>query len=235
MSDLTARQEAFVREYLVDLNATQAAIRAGYSEKGARTQGPELLSNPVIQAAVAAAQAERARRVHVTQDDVFRRVWAIASANPNDLIEYRRCCCRHCWGIDHAYQETPNEQEERRAQHNRDEEAAAMLTPPRPYPAFDEMGGAGFNATLDPNPACPECFGQGVGREFVKDTRHLPPEAQALYAGVKVTREGLEVKTHDQVAALQLVMRHMGMLNDKVKVDVGGTIHVHIDGNDADL
>lgn len=71
MPKLTDKQTAFVREYLVDLNATQAAIRAGYSERTAYSVGQRLLKNVEIQRAVAAAQAKRARRVEVTQDYVL--------------------------------------------------------------------------------------------------------------------------------------------------------------------
>lgn len=71
MPKLTDKQTAFVREYLVDLNATQAAIRAGYSERTAYSVGQRLLKNVEIQRAVAAAQAQRARRVEVTQDYVL--------------------------------------------------------------------------------------------------------------------------------------------------------------------
>ena len=71
MPKLTDKQTAFVREYLVDLNATQAAIRAGYSERTAYSVGQRLLNNVEIQRAVAAAQAKRARRVEVTQDYVL--------------------------------------------------------------------------------------------------------------------------------------------------------------------
>lgn len=71
MSKLTDKQAAFVREYLVDLNATQAAIRAGYSERTAYSVGQRLLKKVEIQRAVAAAQAKRARRVEVTQDYVL--------------------------------------------------------------------------------------------------------------------------------------------------------------------
>jgi phage terminase small subunit len=69
--NLTPKQAAFVREYLVDLNATQAAIRAGYSEKSAARIGVELLNKTHIAQAVATAQAKRARRVEVTQDYVL--------------------------------------------------------------------------------------------------------------------------------------------------------------------
>lgn len=71
MPKLTDKQTAFVREYLVDLNATQAAIRAGYSGKSAARIGVELLNKTHIAQAVAVAQAKRARRVEVTQDYVI--------------------------------------------------------------------------------------------------------------------------------------------------------------------
>ena len=74
MPKLTDRQTAFAREYLVDLNATQAAIRAGYSERTAYSVGQRLLKKVEIQRAVAAAQAKRARRVEIKAEDVLRGV-----------------------------------------------------------------------------------------------------------------------------------------------------------------
>lgn len=71
MAKLTDKQTAFVREYLVDLNATQAAIRAGYSERTASRIGPQLLGKTWVREAIEKAQAKRARRVEVTQDYVL--------------------------------------------------------------------------------------------------------------------------------------------------------------------
>ena len=71
MPKLTDKQAAFVREYLVDLNATQAAIRAGYSERTASRIGPQLLGKTCVREAIEKAQAKRARRVEVTQDYVL--------------------------------------------------------------------------------------------------------------------------------------------------------------------
>ena len=71
MPKLTDRQKEFVRQYLVDLNATQAAIRAGYSVKTAYRQGADLLQKTSIREAIEKAQAKRARRVEVTQDYVL--------------------------------------------------------------------------------------------------------------------------------------------------------------------
>lgn len=71
-SILMPRQQRFVDEYLVDLNATQAAIRAGYSTHTANEQGARLLANASIAAAVQAAQKARGERLRITQDDVLR-------------------------------------------------------------------------------------------------------------------------------------------------------------------
>jgi phage terminase small subunit len=70
MGDLTAKQQRFVEEYLIDLNATQAAIRAGYSEKTAYSIGNENLSKPEIAKAIETAQQERSQRTEITADRV---------------------------------------------------------------------------------------------------------------------------------------------------------------------
>jgi phage terminase small subunit len=72
--DLTQKQRAFVREYLVDLNATQAAIRAGYSEDTARAIGCENLTKPNIQDAIATAMRERAERTNIRADMVLKEL-----------------------------------------------------------------------------------------------------------------------------------------------------------------
>ena len=71
---LTDKQQAFVAEFLVDLNATQAAIRAGYSEKTAYSQGQRLLKNVEVDAAIKAAQAERAEKTQRTALDVLKDI-----------------------------------------------------------------------------------------------------------------------------------------------------------------
>lgn len=69
---LTPKQQRFVDEYLIDLNATQAAIRAGYSAKSAEVQGARLLSNAKVKAAVDEAVAARAERTGITADRVLQ-------------------------------------------------------------------------------------------------------------------------------------------------------------------
>lgn len=85
MPALTPKQEAFVREYLIDLNATQAAIRAGYSADTARQTGSENLSKPDVADAIAAARAERSERTRIDADWVLRRLAEEADADIADI------------------------------------------------------------------------------------------------------------------------------------------------------
>ena len=102
MYKLTAKQERFVAEYLIDLNATQAAIRAGYSEKTAQMIGSENLSKPMIADAVAAAQAKRSERTEVTQDyvlavitETIERCQQPADHNPAAVLKGAELLGRH--------------------------------------------------------------------------------------------------------------------------------------------
>lgn len=85
MAALTAKQARFVAEYLIDLNATQAAIRAGYSAKTARQAGAENLSKPVVAQAIIAGKASRADRTGIDADWVLSRLADEADADIADL------------------------------------------------------------------------------------------------------------------------------------------------------
>ena len=84
---MTKKQNRFVEEYLIDLNATQAAIRAGYSPDSARDIGCENLTKPNIKAAIDKAEAERSRRTGINQDRVLREIAKLAFVNPVDVID----------------------------------------------------------------------------------------------------------------------------------------------------
>lgn len=75
---LTPKQATFVSEYMLDLNATQAAIRAGYSAKTAKQAGTENLSKPAISSAIEARQRERLARTDVTADRVLQEIVSLA-------------------------------------------------------------------------------------------------------------------------------------------------------------
>ena len=84
---MTKKQKRFVEEYLIDLNATQAAIRAGYSPDTAKSIGSENLTKPDIQARIAKAMAERSRRTGVNADRVIMELAKIAFVNASDVID----------------------------------------------------------------------------------------------------------------------------------------------------
>lgn len=84
---MTKKQKRFIEEYLIDLNATQAAIRAGYSPDTAKSIGSENLTKPDIQARIAKAMAERSRRTGINADRVVMELAKIAFVNASDVID----------------------------------------------------------------------------------------------------------------------------------------------------
>ena len=87
MAKLTDKQQRFVDEYLIDLNATQAAIRAGYSAKTADQQGSRMLANVKVKQAVAEKQAQRSKRTGVNQDRVVLELAKVAFAKMTDIVD----------------------------------------------------------------------------------------------------------------------------------------------------
>lgn len=88
MRKLTPKQRRFVEEYLVDLNATQAAIRAGYSRKTAASQGERLLRNVEVKAAIQAAMKARQERTEITQDRVIAELAKIAFGDQRRVMTW---------------------------------------------------------------------------------------------------------------------------------------------------
>ncbi|OGT55494.1 MAG: terminase [Gammaproteobacteria bacterium RIFCSPHIGHO2_12_FULL_63_22] len=83
---MTPKQEAFVREYLIDLNATAAARRAGYSQKNADRIGPELLGKTCVAAAIEKALAKRAERAEIDAAYVLKRLVEIDDMDVLDIM-----------------------------------------------------------------------------------------------------------------------------------------------------
>jgi phage terminase small subunit len=84
---LSPKQAMFVKEYLVDFNATQAAIRAGYSERTARAQGQRLLTKVDIHDAIEKAGQKRANKLDVTVERIVLELARIAFADPGEIIQ----------------------------------------------------------------------------------------------------------------------------------------------------
>ena len=84
---MTEKQKRFVEEYLIDLNATQAAIRAGYSPQTAYSIGEENLRKPEIKSRIDKAMAERSRRTGINQDRVLQELARIGFAKITDVLD----------------------------------------------------------------------------------------------------------------------------------------------------
>ncbi|KQQ39055.1 hypothetical protein ASF58_23225 [Methylobacterium sp. Leaf125] len=206
---LNDRQALFVEEYLVDMNGAAAARRAGYSEATARSIAHELLTKPDIVDAIAVANAKRLARVHLSADQVLEELATIARADVNDLVEYRIGACRYCHGIDHRYQRTRGEFERFEREYSKlCEEKIRKREEVEP---FDPEGGIGFDPRRVPHPECSECFGDGEGRPVFKDTAKASSAARRLYDGVKVTKDGFEMKLRSRDHALDQAFKHLGL------------------------
>lgn len=186
---LSPQQEHFVAAYLADpaLNVNAAMRVAGYGPGYIKGHRHKILAKPAIAAAVADAMAKRAARIEITQDDVLRKLWALANADPNEIVEVRRVCCAGCY-------------------------------PDEPYDQTREIVGD-----------CAQCRGEGYAVTHLHDSRDLSPAALMLYAGAKTTKDGIEVKLRDPMAALIKVGEHLGMFVKRQEITLpqgGGVLAV---------
>ena len=150
MAVLTEKQATFVQEYLIDLNATQAAIRAGFSPSSAARYAIELLNKTHVAEAVRKSMQERNQRVEISQDRILEELARIAFGDLRDAVT---------WGK------------------------------------------------------------EGV---TLKESAELTDDQAAAISEVSETstKEGgsTRIKRHDKVKAIELLMRHKGMLNDKLNL-----------------
>ena len=156
---LTPKQMRFVDEYMIDFNATQAAIRAGYSEKTANTIGAQNLAKLSIQAEIARRQKDLQRRTEVSQERVVKELARVAFADATDYVQVETRTAEKNDGTELSYQ-------------------TVTLT----------------------------------------ETAELSVDQRAAIAGIKQGANGVEVKLHDKIKALELLGRHIGMFNDKLEV-----------------
>ena len=146
---LNPKQKRFAQEYIVDFNATDAAKRAGYSEKTAGSQAHDLLKKPEILAAIHAAMQKRDKRVEISQDRILLELSRIAFGDLRDVVIWK--------------------------------DRSISL----------------------------------------KSSEELSADSAAALAEVAETAAGaLKIKRHDKVKALELLMRHKGMLNDKLALNI---------------
>lgn len=216
--ELTFREQRFVDEFFANPHGTNAALKAGYSPKSAHVQASKLLKLPKIQAALERRRVAAQKINALTVSDLLEELQLVVKADPRDLMEYYRGSCRYCHGVGHQYHRTP-------AEFARDLEEYLKTPEGGRDPAglrFPVLGGVGFRKRAHPHPDCPECEGEGVGYSFVKDTRYLPRAAARLFAGIKETKDGLEIKTRKVDKLVELAMKQLGMLAEKAEGSAEG-------------
>jgi len=189
--ELTPKQARFVAEYLIDLNATQAAIRAGYSARTAASQGARLLKHGGVARAVQAAQQARALRTEITQDRVLQELARIA------FFDIRRL-----YRADGSMKD-PCEL---------DADTAAALAS---IEVKEELERGGGEDALQEPPAS-----AAVSASASSAPGH--GGAPRRRRGEQVGGYTIKTRVFDKVATLQLAMRHLGMLNDKLGLSAPG-------------
>ncbi len=164
-SRLTSKQKRFVQEYLVDYNATQAAIRAGYSAKTARAIGAENLTKPDIAAELQRLGSKTAAKLEITREWVLQRLATIAAANVTDFL--------------------------------------SVVTEPTTKLGVHPITGEVINLP-------------GGNRQtvLIKDTDKIPLDKTAALAGIKQGANGIELKLHDSVRALELLGKATGAFDN---------------------
>lgn len=226
---LTPRQQRFADEYLIDLNGKQAAIRAGYSKNSAEQQSYQLLQKTSVKTYIEKRKAELTEKFEITQELILKHWHAIATTDTNELVEYRRNCCRYCYGAEFRYQRTASEMEQDRKRYNLDVAKLRLKDPDAVVEPFDEEGGSGFLHMLRPNVKCPECCGEGIGEVFFHDTRYISPNAKMLYAGAKANKDGMEYKLHSKLKALEMLARYLNMFEEEATITYNVTPTTELD------
>lgn len=219
---LTAIQNAFVIEFPKDFNGTQAALRVGVAESNAATQAWRWLSNPEVYEAIEERKKDLAAAAGISQEWVLRQWKEIAEADPAELIWLELQSCRFCHGINHQFQWTEIEYKnavEAAQSHVCNSKCGELCTKRiAPLP----IGGFGFDPHREPAADCPSCHGNGTERVAIADTRRLKGSARRLYAGIKTTQHGIEVKMQDQAAARENIAKFLGMLVNKQELSGPG-------------
>jgi len=218
---LSDMQELFVREYLVDWNATAAATRAGYSPKTAMQQGWALLQMPKVNHAITTLASARARRLGIDADELMRLWAAIVTFDANEISQLRRVCCPYCWGENHQRQYTPSGLEEAQKKHDRERARRLKANADDDIGDFPEYTDAWYDKRKPPVEDCPECHGEGVEEVFYNDTRNLSPAARLVYRGVDVGKDGIKMLMLSTEKAMDNLARALGLFKEKdVEVNI---------------
>lgn len=223
---LTPYEEAFAQGVIKwHGNQTRAWRELNPNSKGTdKSQwesASEIATRPKVKERIRELQALQAASAIDVVREVVAKARRIVEADSSALIQTRIGCCRHCHGEGHKYQRTEREYLQAWDAYARALDAVQEgELAPLPF----EDGGTGYDLTREPHPDCPECGGEGIPREVLPDTRHLSPDAALLYAGVKRTKNGIEVLAQDKRAWAELLMKWAGAYVEKRELSGPGGV-----------
>lgn len=216
--DIAYNHRQWCIEYLKDFDGLAASKRCGQSDVSASNHAYRMLMRDDVNAYLAEKMEERAEIADVNAIWVLREWKKIASADPAEIIWVERECCRFCYGVGHLYQWTQHEFAqaiEAAARHRCNQKCAEPCEKRMPP---DGAGGFGYTPLKAPQESCPVCHGRGFERVMLADTKRLRGSARKLYAGVKTTQHGIEVKMRNQDEALKNIAQYLGMLINKSEI-----------------
>lgn len=230
MAKLTPKQLKFTR-HLFEGKTQGAAYKLSYdaqdmTDASINAEARKIADNHLVREKLEEMQRDAEYVAELSVAWVLKQYMMIATADPSELIEVRRVCCRYCYGVDFNYQWIDADEWARAIADTMDRNAArektnARATEPRPLePLPTSEGGFGFWANEAPHSDCPHCFGNGSVDVHLHDTRKLSPGAKLLYAGVKTSANGVEVKMRDQDGALGYLAKFLGI--DKKTLELQG-------------
>ncbi len=220
---LTEKQRNFVELWLRHRNAHMAYNEAFDAKRmnpaTSYRNGHRMLNHakirPIIDARLEQLGETLSDETELTVMRVLQEFMTLATADPDEVTGVRVGACRHCWGVDHQYQWTPAEFMEA----TRNAERAEKDLP-------DPAGGIDFDRTALPNGDCPECRGEGILRQVPVDTSKLSPGGRALFAGVKPTAHGIEIKLRDRDKAMENAAKIVGAFKETIDLNVKAAVDV---------
>jgi phage terminase small subunit len=247
---LTDKQEAFVAAYLETGNATESyrrAYDAGRMKPGTVSGNAyALLKDKRIAGKLEEIRSLTTNAAVLDRAGVLSVITEIALADASAFSEIQIRNCRHCWGKEHRYHWVNESEHAYKVAAIVEADARALARweddraegrrskQPRPTPLPDDSGGYGFDVRGTPNPECPECHGDGIEHVRFKDTRNLSGGARRLFAGVKRTKDGFEIKTRDQDKMLDILARHHKLVGpDTAPPPAGPSVNINAQGGNV--
>lgn len=233
---LSTLEQRFVAEFIIDHDEQAAAARAGYRGDPANV-GIVFTRKHYIRRAIQKAIDKLAERSLVEAKFVLDQWIDVATADVSKIVRIWKQSCRYCYGVGFKYQWRDHEEwaeAVERAVKAHEEACAAAAgrqgasMPVLMLPSAD--GGFGFDPKHVPHDDCPRCHGLGVDKVVLTDTALLPSREAKLIKSIKQGRNGeIEIQFRDQDKAVELIARNLGMLNDKLNVNmnVNGSIGLY--------